>query len=426
MDQILSEIGNLVRRYYEESTKGRHDSVEQVSLSAPSYDAREAMRAIRTILGGWISQGPNVREFEKAFADYVGGTAGVGLNSGSSANLVALLALKECCGLRDGDEVIVPAATFATVAMPVLQAGLTPVYVDVCRDTLNIDPAQVDAAISEKSRILMPVHTLGYPAEMPRLMDLAVRHRLVVLEDCCEAHGSSIEGRKVGSFGDISSFSFFVAHNMTTGEGGMLVTKNEKLEVVCRSLREFGRCDQRNVSKDRFYSDGVLTDYDRRYVFERLGYNVRMTDITAALGIEQLLKLDVMNGQRRDNAALLNRLLTASSAEFLELPHEKPGYVHTYYTFPIVLSERLSCSRREFVEHLEGRRIETRPLFAGCLPDQPGFRRAPGRVAGALPNSRFLRDRAVFVGIHPGLTARHIEYMAEVINSFVRAKAARG
>lgn len=423
MDKTLNEIERLVGVYYEElSRKEAVKKVDRISLSMPTFNSREAIRVIRTLLGGWISQGPNVIAFEKAFAQYIGCRAGVGVNSGSSANLLALLALKEIYQLRDGDEVIIPAATFATVAMPIIQAGLVPVYVDVNRRTLNIDPEQIPSAISKKTRVLMPVHTLGYSAPMPQLMALASRHYLIVFEDCCEAHGSSIAQKKVGSFGEIATSSFFVAHNMTTGEGGMVVTNNEKLESVCRSLREFGRCDQKTVSKERFYSDEVLTDYDRRYIFERLGYNFRMTDISAAFGLEQLLKLDEMNEQRRRNAELLKGLLGDLTEGFFELPNEEPGYLHTYYTFPIVLTERFPFSRREFVEYLEAHGIETRPLLAGCLPDQPGLRKSPGRVVGSLPHSRFLRDRLVFVGIHPGLGEHHIQYMAEVIHSFVLAK----
>lgn len=420
MEEILDQIDTLIRRYYEAAARRPAKASRTVGLSAPAFDAREAIRAVRTILGGWISQGPNVRQFESAFAAYVGRRRGVAVNSGSSANLLALEALRETGHLRGGDEVIVPAATFATVAMPVVQAGLVPVYVDVRRDTLNIDPAEVERAISGRTRVLMPVHTLGYPAEMPRLVEIASSRGLAVLEDCCEAHGSSIDGRRVGGFGDIATFSFFVAHNMTTGEGGMIVTDRDDLETVCRSLREFGRCDQRGVERDRYYSDDVLTDYDRRYVFERLGYNVRMTDVTAAFGLAQLEKLDAMNRTRQENAALLKRLLAEHAGTYLACAPEAPGYMHTYYTCPITLLEAFPCSRRAFAEHLEAHGIETRPLFAGCLPDQPGLRAAPGRTVGSLPNARFLRDRLLFVGIHPSLGREDIEYMAEVISDFVR------
>lgn len=425
MDDILGSIEELIKRYYQKGNRTSSGTIKRVTLSEPAYDSREAIRACKTILEGWISQGPNVKRFEAAFSEYVGCTQGIAVNSGSSANLLAILALKEKHGLREGDEVIVPASTFATVAMPVIQAGLVPVYVDVFRDTLNIDPAQVAKAISGKTRILMPVHTLGYPAHMGELIQIASQNQLVILEDCCEAHGATIDGRKVGSFGEIATFSFFVAHNMTTGEGGMIVTNDEQLTAICRSLREFGRGDQMDVANQRHYSDEVLTDYDRRYVFERLGYNLRMTDVTAALGIEQLLKLEAMNERRRSNAERLKQRLAEIAGDLLELPVEHPGYRHTYYTFATVVSEHAPFSRREFADHLEAHGIETRPLFAGCLPDQPAFRHARGRIVGTLPNSRFLRDNLVFVGIHPGLDRRHIEYMVDVIASFMKRRISR-
>ncbi len=420
MEQILAQIEDLVRAYYEKSLSKSSGEQGKIFLSEPAYDSREAIGAIRTILGGWISQGPNVRKFESAFSEYIGKSIGIAVNSGSSANLLAIQALKEIFKLKDGDEVIVPAATFSTVAMPLIQAGLIPVYVDVERHSLNIDPAEAERAITDKTGFLMPVHTLGYPADMPRIMEIAKNNNLPVLEDCCEAHGSAIDGKKAGSFGDISAFSFFVAHNMTTGEGGMIVTDNRGLEESCRSLREFGRINQKDVQNNRFYSDDVLKDYDKRYIFDRIGYNLRMTDITAAFGIEQLAKLDEMNEQRRKNAAAVSETLAQEAGEFLELPGEEPGYYHSYYTYPIVLREGVPFSRREFSEHLEEKNIETRPLFAGCLPDQPAFRDAPGRVAGNLAVSRYLRDNLVFVGIHPGLKSQDLEYVTDVILNFIK------
>lgn len=420
---LHEQIERLVEAYYLAMRQADAGPVERVTLSAPAFDAKEANRAIRTILSGWISQGPNVQAFEQAFAQYIGTASAIAVNSGSSANLLALAALKAVHGWRDGDEVIVPASTFATVASPIVQVGLVPVYVDVDRLTLNIEPAAASQGRSPRTRALMPVHTLGYPAPMPELSAWAEREGLVVFEDCCEAHGASIDGKKVGSFGAIASFSFFVAHNLTTGEGGMLVTSDPRLEEVCRSLREFGRADQRMNRTQRYYSDERLSDYDRRYVFSRLGYNVRMTDVTAAFGLEQLAKLDTLNAKRRANAAQLAALLRASAGDLLTLPQEAPGYVHTYYTFPMVLTEAFPASRREFCEFLEAHGIETRPLFAGCLPDQPAFRDAPGRVVGDLRQARLLRDRAVFVGIHPGLDERHMRHIAKTVEAFLQNRS---
>jgi CDP-6-deoxy-D-xylo-4-hexulose-3-dehydrase len=301
MEKILAQIEDLVRSCYDKMQSDTSEEINRIFLSEPVYDSREAIGAIRTILGGWISQGPNVRKFEDAFSKYIECSKGIAVNSGSSANLLAIEALKEVYGLKGGAEVIVPAATFSTVAMPLIQAGFTPVYVDIERQSLNIDPDQIEGSITDKTGFIMPVHTLGYPADMPRIMEIAEKHKIPVLEDCCEAHGSSIDGKKAGSYGVISTFSYFVAHNMTTGEGGMIVTNDTKLEESCRSLREFGRVNQKGVKEDRYYSDDVLKEYDIRYVFDRIGYNLRMTDITAAFGLAQLEKLDKMNAQRRSN-----------------------------------------------------------------------------------------------------------------------------
>jgi CDP-4-dehydro-6-deoxyglucose reductase, E1 len=419
VDKCIAAIFPLVKEYYDRQAAQVDDAGNEVRLSAPAFDEHEAMRAISTILGGWISQGKNVREFEESAARYFGTGSGIAVNSGSSANLIALLALKEHKGIEDGAEVIVPAATFATVSMPVIQAGLVPVYVDVDLDSLNISPDAAEAAISERTKILMPVHTLGYPAEMDQLMAIAAKHDLAVLEDCCEAHGSALNGQKVSSFGDVGTYSFFVAHNMTTGEGGMVMTSNADIDRLCRSYREFGRYKGAENETARYYSDDVLTDYDVRYVFDRLGYNLRMTDVTAAFGIEQLKKLDGMNDMRRANAAELISVLNSKTKGYLSSTEAAPGHHHTYYTFPILLHESAPFTRRQFAEYLEARNIETRPLFAGCLPDQPAFRNAPGRNVGELPCARYLRDNLIFIGIHPGVTKKNIGYLSDVIVEFI-------
>ena len=417
MSEILNKIEILVKQHYSElSADKANQEMGQIRLSEPFYDSREAMNAIRTILDGWISQGPNVRKFERQFSQYIGTDHGIAVNSGSSANLLALSALKKRYDIPDGAEVIVPAATFATVSMPIIQVGLIPVYVDVCRDTLNMDPIQAEAAVSDKTRILMPVHTLGYPAPMNELIQIAEKNNLKVLEDCCEAHGSRVGDRKVGSFGQIASFSFFVAHNMTTGEGGMIVTGDDQLDDICRSLREFGRCSKKDLSKGRYYSDNVLKDYDKRYVFSQIGYNLRMTDVTGSFGLAQLEKLNTMNERRRENADWFQSALQEQCRDTFEFQGGNENYFHTYYTFPILLTDKAKFKRREFCENLELHNIETRPLFAG---DQPAFRGQPGRTYGNLPVSRYIRDNLVFVGIHPGLQKHHIQFIADTIISFV-------
>mgnify|MGYP001314429875 CR=1 FL=1 len=420
MKETIEKIEELIRSFYQIKVNQEKIDYTRIPLAAPIYDSKEAIRGIRTILNGWISQGENVKKFENDFANYIGCYFGIAVNSGSSANLLALLALKEKYNLQDGDEVIIPAATFATVAMPVIQAGFVPLYVDVSRVTLNIDPKQIEKAISSKTKIIMPVHTLGYPAEIEKIIEIAKKHQLLIIEDCCEAHGSSINGKKVGSFSDIATFSFFVAHNMTTGEGGMIVTNDLELESLCKSQREFGRISYETDNNERFFTDKILKEYDKRYVFTRLGYNVRMTDVLAAFGIEQLKKLDNMNLKRRENAVWLKKKINSLLKDYFVVPCEESGYYHTYYTFPITLKNNTRFTRNELAKYLESKGIETRPLFAGCLPDQPAFRNAPGRTIGNLDNARYLRDKLIFIGIHPKLEEGHLQYILDTILFFVK------
>lgn len=416
MDQrqaaIATQLDDLVGRFLEaappETAEGR------VPLSTVPFGPAEIRAALRTMLTMWISQGPKVREFERGFADYVGVEHGIAVNSGSSANLVALNALIEAGRLRPGDEVIVPATTFPTVASPVIQLGCIPVYADIDPGTYDLDPDAVERAIGPKTRAIITVHTLGYPADMPRIVEIAKRRGLILMEDCCEAHGSTINGKHVGSYGDIATCSFFVAHNMTTGEGGMVLTNDANLAAICRSLREFGRVDQTNVAQDRWSDDEVLSGYDKRYLFDRLGYNVRMTDITASFGVEQLRRLDVMNARRIENAAYYTSHLRAFG-DRLRLPVIAPGFTHTYYTYPVAASSDRGIERGPLVRHLEAAGVETRPIFAGCLPDQPAFRKQPGRVAGPLTGARRVRDEAFFFGVHPGLRDAQL---AQVVQAF--------
>lgn len=419
---LLSQIDDLIERYVELAARDAQRR-PGVSLSTVPFDAREPQAALRTILSGWISQGPKVREFEAAFAAYVGAAHGIAVNSGSSANLLALTAAVELGDLATGDEVVIPATTFSTVASPVIQVGCVPVYADVELDTYDLSPRAFADAIGPRTRMVIAVHTLGLAADMGAIGAIAKDRGVVVMEDCCEAHGSSIDGRRVGTFGTVATSSFFVAHNMTTGEGGMILTNDARYAEMSRSLREFGRLDQRNVAADRYYVDELLGEYDRRYVFERLGYNVRMTDIAASFGVEQLRKLEAMNARRIENAAFLTARLGRHTAA-LRLPVVPKGYVHTYYTYPITVRPDAGFARNELCRYLESCGVETRPIFAGCLPDQPGFCGAPHRIAGDLRNARTIRDDSFFVGVHPSLGETELERIGDAFDRFFAGRPA--
>jgi CDP-4-dehydro-6-deoxyglucose reductase, E1 len=390
----------------------------KITVAWPAYDEREILGALDALLDVRLSQGPRVREFEERFAKYVGTRYAVAVNSGSSANLLALTALVQSGKVPVGSEVIIPAATFATVASPIIQAGLMPVYVDVDPVSWNVDPREIVKAITKKTRVIMPVHSFGNPADMTAIMKIAKKRRLVVLEDCCEAHGAAIGRKKVGSFGLLSTMSFFVAHNMTTGEGGMIFTSDKKLYDVLRSLREFGRL-QATKTTGLTYRDPVLGAYDARYVFQRIGYNVRMTDIAAALGIAQLKKLDALNAKRLKIVAMYQKHLK-KYRRFLELPTVAQGDFHSFYGYPFIIKKGAPFTRNTLAAFLESRGIETRAFFGGCLPDQPAFRTAPRRIVGKLPVSRVIRDGTIFIGCHPALVPEQVERVKKAFDDFFR------
>lgn len=418
IQSTLSELKVLVKRILKERKQELLPKAGQVGVGWPVFDEKEVLNALNSLLEMRISQGAKVREFEERCAHYIGKKYAVAVNSGSSANLLALSALVAGGVIKKGSEVIIPATTFSTVASPILQVGLVPVYVDVDPVSWNIDPKEIEKAIGPNTRVIMPVHTFGNPADMKSIMQIANKHRLVVLEDCCEAHGAAIGGKKAGSFGNLATLSFFVAHNITTGEGGMVFTDDKAQYNLLQSLREFGRLPLAQIQKERFsYDDSVLKNYDARYIFTRLGYNLRMTDIAASLGIEQIQKLDRLNAKRVKNVAAYSEAFKAYE-KYLVLPTVARNAFHSYYGYPFAIKRDAPFTRLSFVSFLEERGIETRPFFGGCLPDQPAFRTEPRRVVGKLSSARWLRDSGVFIGCHPALSPAHRAQVLSVFREF--------
>lgn len=417
-NEYRSEIKKIIKKIVKNYWIKELSNHKKINLSCPIYDEREIMNSLNSLLDMRISQGPKVKIFEKEFARYVGTKFAVAVNSGTSANMLGLAALMEVGKIKRGAEVIMPAATFSAVPSPALHLGLKPVFVDVEADTWNIDPKEIEKAITKKTRIIMVVHTFGNPANMVKIMRIAKKHNLLVLEDCCEAHGASIGKRKVGSFGDVATMSFFVAHNITTGEGGIIFAKNKKLFEIIASLREFGRLPADVIRLRRLtYKDKIMGYYDARYITTRLGYNVRMTDMVASLGIEQLKKLDNLNSRRQKVVKQYTNFLSPFK-EYLQLPTIRKGTYHSFYGYTFVVRIRAPFTRRDLCLFLEKNGIETRPFFDGCLPDQPAFRVQPHTSIGRLPESRHLRDNALFIGCHGALTSRQIRHVKETFENF--------
>jgi len=420
--ETLNQLKPILEEFYK-AELSKWDTFEpgkdNVPVGWPIFDEKEVLGVLNALLELRLSSGPFVKEYEKKYSAYVGMKNATAVNSGTSANILAINTLIEAGMLKKGQEVVIPAATFSAVASPVLQNNCIPAYVDVESDSYNIDPVEVEKAITDKTGLLMPVHSLGNPANIKAIMEIAEKHSLPVLEDCCESHGAEVDGKKIGSFGTLSSLSFFVAHNMTTGEGGMIFSNDNKLDMIAKSLREFGRI----ISTERYpYVNDKLKNYDRRYVFDRVGYNVRMTDPIASFGLAQLDKLDKFNDARRNNADYYTQNLK-KFANIIQLPSEKPGTKHTYYGYVIVLKEQAqNVSRNDFLEFLGTKKIESRPFLAGSLPDHPAFSGQPKRLVGDLHVSNWLRDNAFFIGCHPLLDKSRLDYVIESIKEFLEDK----
>ena len=368
--------------------------VTRIPLNVPSYGRAEIDEAIDSLESGFVTCGKKVEAFEQLWADYVGVHYAVMVNSGSSANLLALSAL----GLKPGDEVITPALTWATTVFPIAQVGAVPVLVDVDLETYNIDPEAVERAITPRTRAIMPVHLLGNPCDMDVLTSIAFkhesRHSLYLIEDACEAHGAEWDGQKVGSFGDIATFSFFFSHHISTIEGGMVMTNKSFRAELCRSLRAFGWA--REVPHQEY--PGI----DPRFLFLHAGYNFRPTEIQGAFGIHQVPRLEGFIAQRRENAAYWNRQLALWS-DYIQTQKERPGTRHAWFAYPVMVKPGAPFSRDELVQFLEARGLETRPIEAGNIAVQPAMAYINHRIDGSLTNAQYIHDNAFFFGNHQGI-----------------------
>jgi CDP-6-deoxy-D-xylo-4-hexulose-3-dehydrase len=312
--------------------------------------------------------------------------------------------------------VIVPTVSWSTTIFPIADAGLVPVLVDVDLDTLNMDPAATEDAVSKKSAALMPVHVLGNPPDFQSLLRVAKTEGLKVIEDACEAHGASINGRKAGTFGDMASFSFYFSHHISTIEGGMLVTDNEIYCELAKTLRAHG------YSRDLKNAAAIAKRYskiDARFLFVNRGFNLRPTEINAAFGIQQLPKLEGFVEGRRELAAYLKKSL-ASHEGLLKFQKVLPGHRNVYLGFSIIISPKANFTRKAFVDHLEKSGIETRPIIAGNMAEHPAMRKIKHRVHGTLKNARLIMRQGLYFGTHHGIGPRQREYIVETVDSFLR------
>ena len=391
--------------------------------------APELRAMVEASLDGWLTAGRFNTEFEQRLAAFLGVRHLITVNSGSSANLVAFSALTSPKlgerAIRPGDEVIGVAAGFPTTVNPILQFGAVPVFVDVELGTYNIDVSRIEAAITPRTRAIMLAHTLGNPFNVEAITALCRKYGLWLIEDCCDALGSTYGERMVGTFGDIGTLSFYPAHHITMGEGGAVFTNHPDLIRIAESFRDWGRDCYCPPGKDntcgrRFcWKLGDLPEgYDHKYTYGHLGYNLKITDMQAACGLAQLDRAEAFVARRRANFARLSERL-ASCEELLLLPRATPGSNPSWFGFPITLRDEAPVTRHDLVTYLEQEKVGTRLLFAGNLVRQPYMAGRNYRVSGELTNTDIVMNRTFWIGVQPALTDEMLDYAAERIESFL-------
>jgi CDP-4-dehydro-6-deoxyglucose reductase, E1 len=434
--QLRSEIRAMVKEYYnvylapQAFVPGQSD----VPVSGKVFDSTELELLVEASLDGWLTTGRFAAQFEREFATFMGVRCTSLVNSGSSANLVALSCLtSQSLGDRrlcPGDEVITVAAGFPTTVNPIVQNGLIPVFVDVKVPTYNVDVTQLEAAVSNRTRAIMLAHTLGNPFDVDAVMALATKHNLWVIEDCCDAVGALYQGRGVGTFGHLATTSFYPAHHITMGEGGCVLTQTPALKKLADSFRDWGRdcwCDpgKSNTCGCRFaWKLGDLpTGYDHKYIYSHIGYNLKATDMQAAVGVAQLKKLPGFIASRRANFLQLRTAFSDLEDIFI-LPEATERSEPSWFGFPLAVREGATITRSQIIGFLESRNIATRLLFGGNLLRQPAYRDIQRRVIGDLRNTDFVMNNVFWIGLYPGVTQSMIDYMADTFHQIPKAVSA--
>ena len=429
--EIKQQIFDLVEQYsaLHFAEKPFQPGTSIVPPSGKVLGAGELKNMVEASLDGWLTTGRFNEAFEKRFAEFVGVAYALTTTSGSSANLLAFTALTSHQlgerALKPGDEVITVAAGFPTTVNPMLQNGMVPVFVDVDIPTYNIDPKKIEAAVTERTRAIMVAHTLGNPFALDAVMALARKHNLWVIEDCCDALGSRYKGQHVGTFGHIATCSFYPAHHITMGEGGMIFTGEHELKKIIESFRDWGRdcyCapGKDNTCGKRFgWQLGSLPlGYDHKYTYAHLGYNLKITDMQAACALAQMDRLPEFIVARRRNFAYLKERLK-SCEEFLILPEATAGSEPSWFGFPITMRESAGVTRVELLKYLDQYKVGTRLLFAGNLTRQPYFEDRTYRISGELTNTDNIMNNTFWIGVYPGLNDSMLEYVCNRIETFL-------
>lgn len=430
--EILKKVKELYKLEHEEKNKKFVAGESKIPFAGRIYDEEEMVNLVDSSLDFWLTAGKYSEEFEADFAEYMEQKYCLLVNSGSSANLVAFATLTSPKlgekALKPGDEVITVAAGFPTTVNPIIQYGITPVFVDIELETYNIKVSELEKALSDKTKAVMIAHTLGNPFNLKAVTEFCKKHNLFLVEDCCDAVGSTYNGQMVGTFGDLATVSFYPAHHMTMGEGGAVLTSNGIHHKNAMSFRDWGRdcyCGggSDNTCGRRFSMQfGTLPyGYDHKYVYSHIGYNLKVSDMQAAIGVAQLKKLPDFVQARKDNFKKLYDGLKKYE-DYLILPKATENSEPSWFGFMLCTRENDKFTRLELAKHLEDNKILTRQLFAGNLLRQPAYENIKHRVVGELINTDYVMNNGIFIGVYPGLTDEKINYMIEQFENFFKSK----
>lgn len=438
---LREEISKTVREIFRLRSlkKAFRPGRDKIQYAGALYDHEEVESMINSILDGWFGVGKYTHRFERKLSDFLGVKEAIMTNSGSSANLLAVSALLskqlgEDVRLKPGDEVITPALTFPTTFNPIIQNNLVPVLLDVDIGTYNISVEDLKAALSNRTKAIFISHTLGNPNEMDAIVDFVEEHNLFLIEDACDALGSKYDGRYVGSFGSFGTFSFYPAHQITTGEGGALVTRDKEISKIALSLRDWGRtcvmpvcnplyCPDKSCPKSVRYEKSMTTndlpeDYDKRYTYTNIGYNLKPTEIQAAMGLAQLRKLpEFIKSRRRNFKVLYDEFMNYE--DLFILPESFPKSEPAWFAFPLTINKDAPFKRKDIVQWFTRHNIEVKMLFAGNIIRHPAYKGTNFRVAQHLINSDYIMHNSFFLGVYPGINEEKMKYILKILREFI-------
>lgn len=432
-DLIKKKIHKLLTDYYSITSKENKfiPGKTRIPYAGAVYDEQDLKAMADVMLKGWFGLGEQGELLEKELANYLGAKYAFLVNSGSSADLLiiaSLMSYQYGDHLNPGDEVITPACTFPTLVASFIHHRLKPVFVDVDLETLNPRPEDIEKAIGKKTKMIFLVHTLGNPNQMDKIVDIAKRNHLLLVEDNCDALGSTYDGQKTGTFGIMSAESFYPAHHMTTaGEGGAVFLNDLRFLRIVQSIRDWGRACWCGASggganglcgmRFKYTIDGI--PYDHKYLFSHIGYNLKPVEIQAAMGRIQLRKLDKFIKIRKNNFIFYDSFFKTYE-KYFHLPKATPKSDPSWFAYPLTIREGVPFSRFEITQYLEKNMIQTRPLFAGNILRQPAFRKIDCRKIDNLTNSDLIFRNTFFIGVYPGLSEKHLTYIASVFKNFFR------